>query len=234
MRGSVGPPRPAASIRMTAEITGDPKIIASAAKLPAADMTSTTWLGASFFAVRTAKIASPEPSAITGMDGPSTSPRPNVASEANRIPGRLAGSVAPAPKPKAGTLPPLPGRRMIANAVIAPAMTRTGSGHHHGAGSNPSARGRLPNTPYWIQGITGRNAHATSDTPNPTKAATTSRRRYAAVRMIARGSMEATGWSAILSSPIGPEVDAVNLLGSATSAGRENAPPRGGSSVVPF
>src|SRR6476661_1213777 len=52
--------------------------------------------------------------------------------------------------------------------------------------------------------------------------------------MIARGSMEATGWSAILSSPIGPEVDAVNLLGSATSAGRENAPPRGGSSVVPF
>jgi hypothetical protein len=123
---------------MTAEITGDPKIMESDAKLPAADITITTWSGASLFAFRTAKVPSAEPSAMTGMDGPSTSPRPNVASAARRMPGRLTGSVLPAPKPNAGTLPPLPGSRSIAIAVIAPASARTGSGHHHGAGSNPS------------------------------------------------------------------------------------------------
>ena len=41
-RGSVGPPSPAASMMITAPMTGLPKIVEIAAKLPAAPITSRT------------------------------------------------------------------------------------------------------------------------------------------------------------------------------------------------
>ena len=124
---------------MTALITGDPNTIASAAKLPAADITITTLSGASLLTLRIAKTARPEPRAMTGIDGPRTSPRPNAASAASRIPGRFAGEIIPAAKPSARTRPPRPGKRTIANALISPAIASTGSGHHPGASLNPNA-----------------------------------------------------------------------------------------------
>jgi len=122
---------------------GDPNTIAKEAKLPAAAITMTTLSGASRLAMRTARTPSPAPSAITGMDGPRTSPRPNAASPASKTPGRSMGGVAPGAKPSAGTRPPFPGRRTIANALIKPAIASTGRGHHQGGVLNPSARGML-------------------------------------------------------------------------------------------
>jgi hypothetical protein len=128
---------------MTALITGDENTIARDAKLPAADITITTLSGASRLAMRTARTARPEPRAMTGIDGPRTSPRPSAASPASMIPGRSTGEVTPGAKPSAGTRPPWPGRRTIANALISPAIASTGSGHHQGASLNPNACGMV-------------------------------------------------------------------------------------------
>ena len=94
--GSIGPPRPAASIRMIAPMTGEPKIVAIAANAAAAASTAMTWSGVSFFTSRTATIAKPPPRAMSGASGPSTRPRPRVASAASRMPGSSAGLAVPA------------------------------------------------------------------------------------------------------------------------------------------
>ena len=61
--GSMGPPRPAASITSTAPITGEPKIDETAAKLPAAAISPTACSGASRLTRRIASVPSPSPSA---------------------------------------------------------------------------------------------------------------------------------------------------------------------------
>ena len=66
-------------------------------------------------------MPSPPPSAISGASGPSTTPRPIVASAASITPGSSIGCVdAGRSGPPAGTWPPLPGSRTIANAVDEP------------------------------------------------------------------------------------------------------------------
>ena len=132
MSGRVAPPRPLASITRIAATSGDPKITEMAAKLPAAASTMSSCGGASFFARFTAKTASPLPIAISGASGPSTRPRPRVASAASAIPGTMFGVVLPIWSPLAGTWPPLPGSFTIAKATGMPARTSTGMGHQLG------------------------------------------------------------------------------------------------------
>ena len=133
--GRTAPPSPVASTISTAPITGEPKIDATAAKLPAAAIRPTAWSGASRLTARIASVPSPRPSAINGPSGPSTSPKQSVASAASRTPGSSIGRVGgpPAFSPSAGTWPPWPGSRAIANAVSSPASATDGKGHHTGA-----------------------------------------------------------------------------------------------------
>jgi len=128
--GSIGPPSPAASIKMIAPMTGEPKMVAIAANAAIAASTAMTWLGVSFFTCRTARTARPAPRAMSGASGPSTRPRPKVASAASRMPGSSAGWVVPALIPSYGMWPPWPGSRTIAIAASTPATAITGSGHH--------------------------------------------------------------------------------------------------------
>ena len=131
---AVAPPSPTASMMITAPMIGEPKIVEMAAKLPAAASSPTTCWGASFLRTWTAKTTRPMPRAISGDSGPSTSPRPRVASAASRMPGTSRGSTTPPPvfRPSAGTWPPPPGRRTIATAVSSPASASHGSGHQAG------------------------------------------------------------------------------------------------------
>ena len=87
--GSIAPPRPVASMMTTAPITGEPKIVEIAAKLPAAAINPTAWSGASLLTTRIDRVPRPAPSAISGASGPSTSPRPRVASAASITPGQI-------------------------------------------------------------------------------------------------------------------------------------------------
>ncbi len=131
---SIGPPRPTASMMITAPITGDPKTDAIAAKLPAAAIRLNACCDASRWISDIERMPSPVPMAINGPSGPSTSPRPSVASAASRTPGRSIGpsGVPPAFSPSAGTCPPWPGSRTIANAVSSPASASQGNGHQSG------------------------------------------------------------------------------------------------------
>ena len=101
---NVGPPSPDTSISRNAPSSGDPNNVDTAAKLPAAASTIRTRGGASRLARRTASTASPAPRAISGASGPSTAPRPRVASAAKKIPGRSAvcGRPVPVTSPSAG------------------------------------------------------------------------------------------------------------------------------------
>ena len=111
MTGRIAPPNPAASMMITAPTMGEPKREDIAAKLAAAAIRATTWSGASLRAARTARIASPPASAISGASGPRTIPKPMEASEASRTPGSSIGWVGgPALRPSAGLWPPLPGQ----------------------------------------------------------------------------------------------------------------------------
>ena len=86
-------------------MTGDPKTVEIAAKLPAAAITMTSSSGASRLARRTASTPRPMPSAISGASGPSTNPNPSVATAATSTPGSSIGCVGPPPllRPFAGT-----------------------------------------------------------------------------------------------------------------------------------
>ena len=175
--GSIGPPSPAASMRMIAPMTGEPKTVAIAANAALAASTAMAWSGVSFLTRRTARTARPEPKAMSGASGPSTRPRPRVASAASRMPGRSAGWVAPALSPSYGMCPPWPGSRMIATAASTPATASTGSGHHHGTGCSPSPLGRCWYTSCWIQWTSSRKHHEANETSTPSSAARTSRTR---------------------------------------------------------
>ena len=89
----------------TAPITGEPKIDDTAAKLPAAAISPTACSGASRLTSRIAIVPSPNPTAINGPSGPSTSPNPSDASAASNTPGRSIGRVGgpPAFNPSEGT-----------------------------------------------------------------------------------------------------------------------------------
>ena len=128
----MAPPRPAASMMITAPTTGEPKSDEIAAKLPAAAIIPSACWGTSFLTSRIARIPRPTPSAISGASGPSTSPRPTVARAASSTPGRSIGCVGvpPTARPSAGTWPPRPGSRLIAKATSVPARASHGSGHH--------------------------------------------------------------------------------------------------------
>ena len=143
MTGRVAPPRPAASMMITAPTIGEPKREDIAAKLAAAAIRATTWSGASLRADRTAKIPRAPASAISGASGPRTIPNPIEASDASRTPGSSRGWVGgPALSPSAGLWPPLPGRRAMAKAMGTEATARTGNGHHVGTGVRSSPLGR--------------------------------------------------------------------------------------------
>ena len=115
MTGKVAPPRPAASMMMTAPMTGDPKSEEMAAKLAAAAIRARTWSGVSFLDSLTARIPRPAPMAIRGASGPSTIPSPMEANAARRTLGSSIGCVGGPPfRPSAGWWPPDPGRRAMA------------------------------------------------------------------------------------------------------------------------
>jgi hypothetical protein len=65
-------------------MSGDPSKALIAAKLLAAATTAPTCWGTSRRLRRTAQMASPAPSAISGASGPSTTPSPRLASAAAR------------------------------------------------------------------------------------------------------------------------------------------------------
>ena len=103
MSGSVAPPSPEASMITIAAMIGEPKTTEIAANAPAAPSTSNDCGGASRLASRTVKTATPLPMAMSGASGPSTRPRPSVASAASATPGTMFGSVLPTCRPLAGT-----------------------------------------------------------------------------------------------------------------------------------
>ena len=168
-RPSIGPPRPEASSSRNAPISGEPSSELIAAKLPAAAITAAALGGASAAASATASTPSPLPMRISGASGPSTAPKPSVASAASSTPGSsIGGSGPPALKPSAGEWPPMPGRCRIASATSSPESASSGSGHHTGAESNPSAFGRSVKTASCSQSTSSRNPYAAAETGTPT------------------------------------------------------------------
>ncbi len=130
---SLGPPRPVASIRITAAISGEAKMNARAVKLPAAPITISDCGGISRPERPMRSTATPAPSAISGPSGPSTRPNPTAARPARMTPGSTRGLAGPpAARPFAGMCPPSPGSSLIANATSTPAMPRTTRYHHFG------------------------------------------------------------------------------------------------------
>ena len=127
------PPRPAASIRITAAMIGEPNRNETAAKVAEVASSVPSSGGASGRIARTMRNPRPPPSAIRGASGPTTSPSPIEAMAASNTPGRSTGWVGEALRPSAGTCPPLPGRRAIAKAAITPAIASTGRYHQSGA-----------------------------------------------------------------------------------------------------
>ena len=174
--GSLAPPIPDASIRITAAISGELNTNDTAAKLPAAATRVMTWGWASLRARWMKNAPSPEPSAISGASGPSTRPSPIVANAASRTPDRsgMVGGGPPVARPLAGMWPPRPGSFSIATAVMKAAIGRIGSGHQRGSLEYPKACGRWTNTSCWIWWINSRKHQEASETTTPTIATSTS------------------------------------------------------------
>ena len=108
---SRGPPSPAISIRRKAPRIGEPSNVLTAAKLPAAPMTTLACAGASFLTRWTTSTARPLPIAMSGASGPSTTPLDKVTNEAMTMPGSMSADGAPSDlNPSAGSWPPVPGR----------------------------------------------------------------------------------------------------------------------------
>ena len=117
--GSVAPPSPAASMMITAPITGEPKIAETAAKLPAAAISASACSGASFRERASRGTRGPCRARSAAPPGRARARgRAWRARRGARRAARPAGSGAPpALSPSAGTWPPWPGRRSIASAV---------------------------------------------------------------------------------------------------------------------
>ena len=132
---SIGPPSPDASISKNAPVRGDPSSVLTAAKAPVTPSTLAAWSGTSRRrASRMTRAASPPPSAISGISGPSTAPKTSVASAARMTPGSwtAVGGACTAKAPAAEG-PPLPGRYRMAKPASTPPTASTGSGHHTGS-----------------------------------------------------------------------------------------------------
>ncbi len=137
------------SMSRNAPTIGEPSRVLMAAKLPADASTAFAWSGTGRLARRTARTASPPPSAISGISGPSTSPKHSVASAARTTPGNADGAGAPCTlKPPAGDAPPLPGRYLIARPASTPPASRTGSGHQRGVLTKPRPCGSRVNSSF--------------------------------------------------------------------------------------
>lgn len=157
---------------------GDPSSVLTAAKLPAAATTAPVRSGVSRLARRTAQTPSPPPSAISGASGPSTAPRPIVASAASAMPGSSIGEGAPLGlNPSAGDSPPLPGRYRMVSPTSTPATASGSSGHHVGARSKPSPLGRSVNTHPWRLSANWRKPYEAVEIGTPMIAAKTSSTR---------------------------------------------------------
>ncbi len=167
---SCGPPRPAASIIITAATSGLPKMVEIAAAEPAAPSTGTSCGRAARRDGRTASSASPAPIAISGASGPSTAPSGRQASAASTTPGTVLGGAGGPPRPSTGMWPPRPGTRVTIGASSRPASSSAGSGHHQGARSRPRASGRLSQTQCWSWCSRPTNQKAASETGTPTRA----------------------------------------------------------------
>lgn len=130
---------------------GEPSRVLMAAKLPAPASTATAWGGTSRrLANRTARAASPPPSAMSGISGPRTAPKARVARPARSTPGSCAAPGAPCTaKPSAGEAPPFPGRYRMARAASKPPTAKTGSGHHTGSVPKPSPWGSRVKISSW-------------------------------------------------------------------------------------
>ena len=127
--GSIGPPSPAASMISTAPITGEPKIDETAAKLPAAAISPSTCCGR-VLPARAASRGCRAPSRARSAAPPGRARARARASRSRRgaRPGSSIGSVGAPPvlSPSAGTCPPCPGSRSIANAVSEPGEREPG------------------------------------------------------------------------------------------------------------
>jgi hypothetical protein len=114
-----------------------------AAKLPAEATTARARSGTGRRAKPTASAASPPPSRISGISGPSAAPKISVASAARITPGSCSRVGGPCIlKPPAGEGPPRPGKYVIARAVSTPPTASTGSGHQAGSDWKPRPCGR--------------------------------------------------------------------------------------------
>ena len=104
-------PSPDTSMSRNAPVSGDPRSVLIAAKLPAAAITTLARCGA-FRRIRcTARTPIPLPMAMSGASGPSTAPQLRVTKAAMMMPGSSTGGTAPEGlNPSAGACPPVPGR----------------------------------------------------------------------------------------------------------------------------
>lgn len=82
---------PPATMRRKAPVRGEPSRVATAAKLPAAPITTLACSGASRLMRWTASTLMPLPMAMRGASGPRTTPRLSVAKEARKMPGSSMG-----------------------------------------------------------------------------------------------------------------------------------------------
>lgn len=171
---SCGPPTPATSMSITAAISGFPKMTATAAAAPAAPRSAVLWAVAGARARFLKSRARPVPRAISGASGPRVAPRGRLSTAARITPGRALGETPPMCRPPAGMWPPPPGTRGTRNPTAVPATRSSGSGHHHGGRSQPSAWGRVSHITCSNSWSATRNQKATRDTGTPMRAQNTS------------------------------------------------------------
>ena len=108
---SIAPPSPDTSMSRKAPVSGEPRSVLIAAKLPAAAITAVAVCGAFRRTRCTARTPIPLPMAMSGASGPSTAPQLRVAKAAMMMPGSSTGGTAPEGlNPSAGACPPVPGR----------------------------------------------------------------------------------------------------------------------------
>ncbi|CAM5535957.1 hypothetical protein SBADM41S_02337 [Streptomyces badius] len=186
---SIGPASPDTSISRNAPSSGDPSRALTAAKLPDAptrdrasgDRSRLTWPAA--------QTASPPPRAIRGASGPSTAPTPSETSAASTTPGRCAAGGAPVDtSPSAGRCPPPPGSRRTTSPTRSPATPSSGTGHHDGVASKPSAFGSSVYVSDCSSETSARKPNAIAETGTPSTAAISSSPAYFRVRTAACGS----------------------------------------------
>ena len=210
--GSVAPPSPAASIRITAPMTGEPNTVEIAAKLPAAAMTDEldpahpAWSGGRRARRAPSRGRSAAPPARARGRGRASRGRRQDARQLDRL-----CRPAPGVQPVGRDMPAVPGSRAIARAVSGPRGRAMAAATTRRTESKPRSPGEVV-----VDAVAGdvdeleERTHAASETTTPRIAAKTRMTRYCRLRISATGiDRRAAGgasrlWTWPPASPAGP------------------------------